>query len=257
MEVSHGLHLLGRETRLSVRLAQCIEKCVELTVEHRIEVVRLESDAVIGDAVLGEVVGADALRTVHRPNLTLATVRRFNVRGFPGDYLPTACKDLAGALLVLELRTLVLAGDDDAGRKVRDSDSRVGRVDALTALAGRTVDVDTQVTFVDLDLLDLFGLRVDQNAGSRSVNAPLGFGDGHSLDAVNAALELQPRPHSVRGVRLALDRQRGFLVSAEIGDRRVENLHAPAVPFALPDVHAGQVRGEERGFFAALTGLHF
>src|SRR3546814_19245289 len=44
MEVSHGLHLLGRETRLSVRLAQCIEKCVELTLEHRVEVVRTESE---------------------------------------------------------------------------------------------------------------------------------------------------------------------------------------------------------------------
>ena len=29
------------------------------------------------------------------------------------------------------------------------------------------------------------------------------------------------------------------------------------MPFRVADVHAGQVRGEERGFFAALTGLHF
>ena len=82
--------------------------------------------------------------------------------------------------------------------KVGDSDRGVGGVDALTALAGRTVDVDTQVALVDLDFLDLVGLRVDQNAGGRSVHASLRFGDGHSLDAVDAALELQPRPHSVR-----------------------------------------------------------
>src|SRR5690606_36991892 len=48
---------------------------VERPVHHLIEVVGLEPGAVVGNAVLGEVVGADALRAVHGADLTLAHIR--------------------------------------------------------------------------------------------------------------------------------------------------------------------------------------
>ena len=39
------------------------------------------------------------------------------------------------------------------------------------------------------------------------------------------------------------------MVSSRIGD-------GPAVPLGVPDVHPGQVGGEQRRLLAALTGLH-
>ena len=159
--------------------------------------------------------------------------------------------------LVLQLRALVLAGDDDAGGQVRDADRRIGGVDALAALARRPVDVDAQIGFVDLDLLDLLGFGVDQHACGRRVHAALRLGDRNALHPVHAAFELQPRPHTVGRVALAGDRQRGVLVAAEIRAGLVENGDVPAVPFGVADVHAGQVGGEQRRLLAALAGFHF
>src|SRR3712207_7994798 len=58
---------------------------------------------------------------------------------------------LHDALPIL-LRALVLAGDDDPRRQVRDAHGRVGGVDVLPARAGRAVGVHAQVLVVDLDL---------------------------------------------------------------------------------------------------------
>src|SRR5690606_8864803 len=109
------------------------------------EVVGLETDAVIGDPVLGEVVGADALRAVDGPDLAGATRRRLGLGRLFGRRLQARREDLHRAGLVLQLRAFVLAGHHDAGGKVRDAHGRVGGVDTLTALAGRPVDVDAQV----------------------------------------------------------------------------------------------------------------
>src|SRR5690606_27157409 len=51
----------------------CVEQCLyhraEVAVQHLVEVVGLEPHAVVGDAVLREVVGADALGPVDRADL--------------------------------------------------------------------------------------------------------------------------------------------------------------------------------------------
>jgi hypothetical protein len=89
------------------------------------------------------------------------------------------------------------------------------------------------------------------------VHPALGFGDRHALHAVYAALELQPRPHAVGGIALAGDGDGGVLVAAQIRPRFVEHGDRPAVPFGVPDVHAGEVGGEQRRLLATLAGLHF
>src|SRR6185295_14841384 len=63
------------ESRLLVGHGEGVEQCVEVAVEDLVEVVRLEVDPVIGDAVLGEVVGADPLAAVYGADLARA-VRR-------------------------------------------------------------------------------------------------------------------------------------------------------------------------------------
>ena len=88
------------------------------------------------------------------------------------------------------------------------------------------------------------------------MHAALRLGDWHPLHAVHAAFELQPGPDAVGGVALACDGQRGVLVPAEVGEGLVEHGHVPAVALGVPDVHAGQVGGEECRLLAALPGLH-
>ena len=120
------------------------------------------------------------------------------------------------ALLVLDL-------DDEAGRQVRDPDGGVGRVDGLAAGAGRALDVDAQVALlVDLDL-DLVDLGQDDDGRGRGVDAPRRLGRRDALDAVDAALELEP---AVRAVAVDLDDRlldpadAGLVEAQELGVKR-------------------------------------
>ena len=210
----------------------------------------------VGDAVLGEVIRADALAAVDGADLAGPVGRCVGLRLLFGQRLQPGREHLHRARLVLQLGALVLARHDDAGGQVRDAHRRVGGVHALAALARRPVDVDAEVGLVDLDLLDLFGFGINQHAGRRGVHPALGFGDGNPLNPVHAALELQSRPHTVGGVALAGDGQRRILVAAEVGGGLPQHRDGPAVPFGVPDVHASQVGGEQRRLFAALAGLH-
>src|SRR5690606_29746469 len=63
---AHGLRAFGR--------LQGLDDTVQVAVEHRGQVVGLVADAVVGDAVLREVVGADPLGAVDRAHLGTALV---------------------------------------------------------------------------------------------------------------------------------------------------------------------------------------
>ena len=58
---------------------QRLDHRVEVAVEHLVEVVRLEADPVVGDAVLREVVGADPLGAVDGADLAAPRGRRLAV----------------------------------------------------------------------------------------------------------------------------------------------------------------------------------
>ncbi len=77
--------------------------------------------------------------------------------------------------LVLVLRALDLARDDDAGRQVAQAHRRVGLVDVLTAGAARAEGVDLEVGLVDLDV-DLVLAEVGQrhHAGEAGLAARVG-----------------------------------------------------------------------------------
>ena len=59
---------------------------------------------------------------------------------------------------VLDLALLVLHRHDETGRQVRDTHGRVRGVDRLSAWSGRAVNVDPDLSGLDLHL-DLVGLR--------------------------------------------------------------------------------------------------
>src|SRR5262249_19039411 len=88
---------------------------------HRLGQREVAVQPVVGQAVLREVVGTDAFAAVAAADLLLALG---GARGLLRALLllvqPRA-QQLHGALAVLVLAALVLAGDDHAGRQVRDA----------------------------------------------------------------------------------------------------------------------------------------
>ena len=138
-----------------------------------------------------------------------------------------------------------------------DAHGRIGGVDGLPAGPRGAEDVDAQVGGVDLELAGVVGLGHDQHAGGGGVDAPGRLGDGHALDAVDAALVLQVRPHPVLGLRgsAGLNGQAHILVAAQVGVGGAQDLDGPAHALGVAGVHAGQVGGEQGRFLAALAGL--
>ena len=114
-----------------------------------------------------------------------------------------------------------------------------------------------QVGGVDLELAGVVGLRHDEDAGRGGVDTPLGLGDRDALDAVDAALVLQVRPHPVLGLHRSagLDGQPHVLVAAQVGVGGIEDLDAPPLTLGVAGVHASQVGGEQRRLLTALTRL--
>src|SRR3954452_16926731 len=167
--------LQGLDSLREVHLDVGVEDRLQVTVEHLVEVVGLVAGAVVGDAVLGVVVGADPLGPVHGPDLAATRLAGLGVRLLLGRDQQPGPQDPECLLLVLQLALLVLAAHHDAGRQVRDPDRRVGGVDALAARPAAAEDVDAQVVVVDGDV-DLLGLRQDQDAGGAGVHPPLRLG---------------------------------------------------------------------------------
>ena len=93
--------------------------------------------------------------------------------------------------LVLVLRLLVLTRHDDARRDVRDAHGGVRRVDALPARPRRPIDVDAEILLGKIDL-DVLGFRQDGDRDGGGVDPALRLGHRDALDAMHAALELEP-----------------------------------------------------------------
>src|SRR6188472_1079898 len=125
---------------------------LEVPVQDLVEAVHGVLHAVVGEAVLGEVVGADLLGALARADLRAPRGGDLGLLALALRLVEPRAEHAHRLLLVLELRLLVLHGDDDAGRQVRDPNCRVGGVDRLAAGAGRAVHVDLQVLVLDLDL---------------------------------------------------------------------------------------------------------
>src|SRR3546814_6250594 len=94
-------------------------------------------DAVIGDAALREIVGADAFRAVARADHRAARARAFGVQALAFGLVEPGAQDAERLGLVLVLRFLVLLDDDEAGGQMGDAHRRIGGVDRLADGPGR------------------------------------------------------------------------------------------------------------------------
>ena len=116
---------------------------------------------------------------------------------------------------------------------------------AGSAGAAGAVHVDAQVALVDLHF-HLVGLRQHGHGGRGGVDAPLGLGLGHALDAVHAGLELHDRVHMI-ALHLELD----LLEAAGLRRRGVHGLGLPALGRGEALVHLVEVAGKNGGLVAA------
>ncbi len=151
----------------------------------------------IGHPPLGEIVGTDAFGAVAGADQQLTRIGNFLVRGAVLHVLQLGRQPGHRPCAVLVLRALFLALDHDAAGQVGDAYGRVGLVDVLAACPGGAVGIDSQIGRVDLDGDLLVRLRQHRHRTGRGVDAPLGLGFRHALDAVSAGFEFQLGEHVV------------------------------------------------------------
>lgn len=198
----------------------------------------------VGNAVLGEIVGTDLFASVPASNLSSP--------GFSGlvfQLLFFHLKELGakvsnGLFFVLVLRSFVLTLNDDVRGQVCNSHCRVHGIDALAAVARGPEDVNADVFGIDLDF-DSISLRKDGNADRRGVNAPARLSDGDALDAVDSALKLELAVHV-----FSLDLEIDLLETSELGGVTVYGSESPALGVGVPRVHSKKVSGKKAGLGA-------
>src|SRR3989441_1756164 len=238
--VSSGTHAL-----LFLRLLQCGDQVVEFAVHHFIDVVGGEVNAVIGDAILREVVGAHLLRAITGPDLRPPFLRARSL--LLGDHAvqQPRTQDLEGLDLVLQLRLLILTLHLEPGRQMRHPDRAICGVHALATGTAGPKHIDAEILVFDLDV-HLFGFGQDRDRRRRGVNATLLLGDGYALHPMHAGFVAQD------SVRLGTARgEDGFLEPTERAGGKREDLDFPAATLAEARVHPEEVCREQRRFIAA------
>src|ERR1700691_5896302 len=210
-----------------------------------------EADAVIGDAILGKVVGADFFAAIAGADLLFSGLRELGVLFFHFHLVQARAQHAHALLAIFDLRLLVLATYHGVGGQVGDAHGGVSSVDRLAARPGRAEGINADVLGFDFDV-DFFGLREHGHGNGRSVHTPLLLGFGHALHAVDARLPLELREDA-----LALDDGNNFLVSADAGLRDRHDLDLPALLRGKARVHAEDFSRKERSFVAASAGTDF
>src|SRR5271165_6535563 len=197
-----------------------------------------ETDAVIGHAVLGEVVGANFLAAVAGADHGAALCANRLLLLFEFDLVQARTQYALGFGPVLDLRFFVLAGNDQAGWQVRQTHRGIGGVDRLPAGAGGAECVDPNIFCLQLDF-HFIGFRQDRDADGGGVDAALLLGFRNALDAMHAALVAQLAIDLV-----AADERDYFFQTA---DRRLADsryFDAPLLGFGIARVHAEDFGGK-------------
>src|SRR6266446_2072525 len=111
-----------------------------------------QADAVIGYAVLREIVGADFFGAVAGFDLSTAFGGERGLALLLLLFVEARAKNTHGLRAILNLRFFVLLGNDEPAGNVRDAHGGIGGVDGLAARAGRTERINAQIFRFDLDV---------------------------------------------------------------------------------------------------------
>ena len=210
-------------------------------------------DAMVGDAALREIVGADALAAIAAADLQAARRRRlrFGLRALLLRASVAFSRFIALSRLACWERSVWFSTTMPLGRWVM----RIADSVLLTCWppAPEERKVSTlQVGRIDLDFLDRLVVGQDRDRRGRGVDAALRLGLRHALHAVRAGFELESRIGAA-----ALDARDDFLVAAVFAGAGGQDFQLPALALGVARVHAEQVAGEDRRLVAAGAGAHF
>ena len=183
-----------QQFRRLVRRGERVDDLVEIAVHHLVDAVQRQFDPVLGHTSLREVVGTDLLGAVARSDLAAALRRLLTRFLLQFEFVQFRTQNAHRLISVLQLALLVLTGDHDTRREVRQAHRRVRGVDTLSAVSGRTEYVDTYVFRVNDDVVvDFFGFGHDRDRAGRGVDAAAALRLRDALHAVYARLILQAR----------------------------------------------------------------
>ena len=153
-------------------------------------------------------------------------------------------------VLVLELGALLLAGHDDAGGLVDQSDGGRGLVDVLTTGAGGTEHLHFHVLGADLHLHVVGQVGHDLNGGKGGLAAGIGVEGRDAHQAVDTVLP----PQVAVGV-LAGDHNGGGLDAGLVAVLIVQRLPLEALALRPAGVHAEEHAGPVLRLGTAGTGM--
>src|SRR5262245_29260996 len=179
----------------------------------------------VGDPVLREIIGADALAAVAGADQGAALLGAFAVQRLLLPFVNPAAQDAHGSLKVLVLAALVLALDFEffgSAALVPDADGAFGLVDVLPTGAARAHALPFDVLVLDVNL-HLVRLGQHGYGRGRGVNSSLLLGLGHALHAMAAALVAQVLIDAV-----AADAEDNFLEAAVLAWVEGNAFDAPA-----------------------------
>ena len=218
-----------------------------------VDLVQREVDAVVGDAALREVVGADALGAVAAADqaicacaASLACCSRTCA-----SMMRAASTDMACALFLCCERSSWHSTTMPVGRWVMRTAESVLLMCWPPAPEARKVSMRRSAGLMSTSA-EFVRFRHHRDGAGGGVDAALGFGLRHALHAVAAGFELE------LGIgALADDAGDDFLVAAHFARAFRHDLDLPALALGIARVHAEQVAGEQRRFVAAGAGADF
>lgn len=166
------------------------ENVGEVAFDDVFEVVPGLTETVIGEAVLGEVVGFDLLGA----GTGTDSLRALGGEG--GEATVFLClpklgtEEIESDFFVSGLIALFTDKCDDAGRDVGEANGSIDLVDVLTTWATGTGELPFKIFVADFELVS-FDFGKNGNGSGAGMDAPLRFGFWDSLDAVDARFVLK------------------------------------------------------------------
>ena len=121
----------------------------DLAVHKGIQGVERQSNAVVCDSALREIIGADAFASVARADLTAALIGDLSISLRFFNVIELCTEQLHRFIFILELAALLLTFYDDTARFMNDADSGFGLIDVLTARAAGFAGFDLKVGRID------------------------------------------------------------------------------------------------------------
>ena len=201
----------------------------------------------IGNSSLREVVRTDTLTSVAGSHHALSLVSDFFILFLHLQIVQSGTQYLECFFFVLDLGFFILACNYQSCRFVSQTDSRVRRVYALTAVSGCTVHIHANIVRIQI-YFHVVHFRQHSNSRCRGMDTTAGFCFRHTLYTMGAALIFQS------GVcALALDQDNSFLDASKACIVDFHQLRLPVVPLCVAGVHTQKICTKQRRFLSACT----